>query len=408
MKSLQECSIRKRANSLARVTRIWSRLGPLFPEGTYDNSPTFQRWVLCWLGQVPKGRLIPLLKWSLRAFAALCLGSIFATGNGCAPGPHSAAPLTRFEYNQPEMGVPFRIVLYATNSAAAEDAAKTAFDRIRRLNELMSDYEPDSELTLLSQTAGQGKAVKVSDELWTVLSRAQKLSAESGGAFDVTVGPYVLLWRKARREHKMPDPTALAAARAAVGYTKVQLDPARHTVQLRAPGMRLDLGGIAKGYALDEAMKALRAHGIRSALVSGGGDLLVSEPPPEKSGWRIELPPLDASNAPPGKFVLLRNAALSTSGDLYQRLEIDGKRYSHIVDPRTGIGLTDHSLVTIIAPDGITSDSLTKVASILGRDEALKFMEKQRGVALRVVRKPGEKIEVFESSNFKSNLPVTD
>src|SRR5437016_7258555 len=117
-------------------------------------------------------------------------------------------------------------------------------------------------------------------------------------------------------------------------------------------------------------MKVLRSHNVRSALVSGGGDLLVSEPPRGKAGWRIELPALDASNAPPAQFVELRNAALSTSGDLYQRLEIDGKRYSHIVDPHTGIGLTDHSLVTVIAPDGITADSLTKVGSILPPEEA--------------------------------------
>src|SRR5207302_10412438 len=115
---------------------------------------------------------------------------------------------------------------------------------------------------------------------------------------------------------------------------------------------------------------------------------LVGDPPPGKPGWRIEVPPLDASNAPPTQFVQLRNAALSTSGDLYQRLEIDGKRYSHIVDPRTGIGLTDHSLVTVIAPDGITADSLTKAMSILKRDEALKFIEVRRDVAARVIRNP--------------------
>src|SRR5205814_2396094 len=148
-------------------------------------------------------------------------------------------------------------------------------------------------------------------------------------------------------------------------------------------------------------MKVLGSHHVRSALISGGGDLLVSEAPPGKAGWRIELPPLDASNAPPAQFVQLRDAALSTSGDLFQRLEIDGKRYSHIVDPRTGIGLTDHSLVTVIAPDGITADSLTKVGSVLGRDESLRFFEYKHQVAVRVVRKPDAQFEVFESRLFK-------
>ena len=125
------------------------------------------------------------------------------------------------------------------------------------------------------------------------------------------------------------------------------------------------------------------------------------KPPPGKRGWRIELPPLDASNAPPTQFVRLRTAALSTSGDLFQRLEINGKRYSHLVDPHTGVGLTDHSLVTVIAPDGITADSLTKVASILERKAAFKFLESQPGVAARIVRKPGDAVELFETKRFK-------
>jgi thiamine biosynthesis lipoprotein len=299
------------------------------------------------------------------------------------------------------MGVPFRIVLYAPDKEHAQAAAKAAFDRVAELNEIMSDYETNSELSVLSASAGQGKAVKLSPELWLVLSRAQALAEESGGAFDITVGPYVSLWRKARRERKLPDPAKLEAARAAVGYQKLHLNPKDHTAELMVPGMRLDLGGIGKGYALDEAMAVLNSKSLGRALISGGGDLLVGDPPPGKRGWRIELPPLDASNAPPARFVELRNAALSTSGDLYQRLEIEGKRYSHLVDPHTGIGLTDHSLVTVIAPDGITADSLTKVASILPWERALKLCERRTGVAVRVVRKPGQEVEVHESSRFK-------
>jgi thiamine biosynthesis lipoprotein len=121
---------------------------------------------------------------------------------------------------------------------------------------------------------------------------------------------------------------------------------------------------------VDEALKVLRRLGINRALVAGGGDIAVAEPPPGARGWRIELAPLDAANAPPARFVFLSHAAIATSGDLFQRLEIDGKRYSHIVDPRTGIGLTDHSLVSVIAADCMTADSLTKVISVLGPNRA--------------------------------------
>ncbi len=309
-------------------------------------------------------------------------------------------PLTRYEFHQTEMGVPFRIVLYASSQKSGEAAAAAAFQRVKQINDIMTDYDSDSELSRLSRTSGQDRAVAVSPDLWTVLARAQELAERSGGAFDVTVGPYVNLWRFARRQEKLPDPERLAKARLAVGYEKMQLDPAHHTVKLLAPNMRLDLGGIAKGYAVDQALQCLRRLGIESALVSGGGDMAVSDAPPGKKGWRIELPPLDASNAPPARFVVLAHAGISTSGDLFQRLEINGVRYSHIIDPRTGEGLTDHSLVTVIAPNDFTADGLTKVMSVLDPKSALKFIAKTRHVAVRIVRKPGGTIETYESRGF--------
>jgi thiamine biosynthesis lipoprotein len=233
-----------------------------------------------------------------------------------------------------------------------------------------------------------------------VLARAQDLAERSHGAFDVTVGPYVNLWRYARRKGALPDPDRLAKARAAVGYTKMQLDPRRHTVKLLAPNMRLDLGGIAKGYAVDQALRTLGRLGITNALVSGGGDMAMSEPPPGKPGWRVELPPLDATNAPPARYVMVSHVGISTSGDLFQRLEIDGKRYSHIIDPRTGMGLTDHRLVTVIAPDDFTADGLTKVMSVLEPKAALKFIAKTPNAFVRIIRKPGAKVEVYQSSGF--------
>jgi len=311
-----------------------------------------------------------------------------------------APSLDRYEFQQPEMGMPFRIVLYARDQETASSSAKAAFERIKQINDIMSDYDPDSELSKLSHSSGQGLEVQVSAELWLVLGRAQALAGQSGGAFDVTVGPYVNLWRRARRVHELPDPARLAKARESVGYQHVRLNPKKRAVELLVPDMRLDLGGIAKGYAVDEALRALRRLGITRALVEAGGDVAVSDAPPGKTGWRFELAPLDITNAPPAQFLLLKHRAISTSGDLNQRLEINGRRYSHIVDPRTGIGLTDHSLVSVIAPDSITADSLTKVVSVLGPKPGLKFIEATSGAAARIMRKPEEKIEVYESSRF--------
>ena len=333
----------------------------------------------------------------------LIAAATFLCGAGCVKqggGGPSSPSSQRFEFTQPQMGVPFRIVLYATNDADAREAAEAAFRRISQLNDILSDYDTDSELNRLSRTAGQGRAVPVSDDLWRVLQAAQQMAVRSDGAFDVTVGPMVSLWRKARREKKLPRADLLANARESVGWQKLELNRQQRTAKLAVPDMKLDLGGIAKGYALDEAFKVLSDRGIRRALVTAAGDIVAGEAPPGRKGWRIELAPLDATNAPPADFVWLRNAALSTSGDLFQHLEIDGKRYSHIVDPRTGLGLTDHSLVSVIARDGTTADALATAVSVLGPEEGLRLIESTPGAAARIVRQPQDQLQTVLSRRF--------
>jgi thiamine biosynthesis lipoprotein len=337
---------------------------------------------------------------------ASILAAVLIGATSCSSLKSSApdAALNRYEFTQAQMGVAFRMVLYAPNDSAAEDAATAAFNRIKELNGIMSDYDPDSELSRLSRTAGQGVDVALSPDLWTILERSQALARRSGGAFDVTIGPCVNLWRRARRARELPDVERLAEARKSVGYEHLRLNPKSRTARLLVPEMRLDLGGIAKGYAVDEALKVLRARGIERALVAGDGDIGVSEAPPGKPGWRIAMATLDVSNAPANSFVILRHAAISTSGDLSQRLEIGGVRYSHIVDPRTGIGLTDHSLASVIARDSTTADSLATAVSVLGPEKGLKLVQRSAGAAARIVRRPGEKLETHESSRFMNFL----
>jgi FAD:protein FMN transferase len=262
----------------------------------------------------------------------------------------------------------------------------------------------DSELSQLSRSSGQGKVVRVSDDLWRVLDRAQRLAEETEGAFDITVGPYVNVWRRARRDREMPPPERLKRAGASVGWHHIRLNPEAQTVELLLPDMRLDLGGIAKGYAIDEAMRTLERHGIQSAMIIGGGDMAVSGPPPGRAGWRIEIAPLDIPEAPPARYALLTHRALATSGDVFQHLEIDGRRYSHIVDPRTGLGLTDQSLVTVIASDAFTADSLATAASVLGPSRGLSLLTASENVEGHIVRRPGQVIEVKQTPGFERYL----
>lgn len=339
--------------------------------------------------------------WSLAWWWGIYLG---LSGIACADC--SGAELARFESTQPQMGVPFKIVLYAADERAAKGAFEAAFSRIAALDRVLSDYDVESELSRLSRTAGSGRDVPVSKSLWNVLVRSQALARQTDGAFDVTVGPYVRLWRRARRNKQMPSPERLAQARAAVGHGLLELDARRHTARLQNSGMRLDLGGIAMGHAVDEALDVLRKRGITRALVDASGDIGVSDPPPGRRGWTIGVAPLEAHDAP-SLNILLANAAVTTSGDAFQHVVIDGKRYSHIVDPRTGLGLTDQSGVTVIAADCTTADSLATAVSVLGPQAGLELVERTPCAAALIVRAADGKPETYETTRF-SNFVVSD
>lgn len=294
--------------------------------------------------------------------------------------------VARFEFESKHMGTTFRIVLYAADKATAKRASDAAFQRVGELDAVMSDYKRDSELMRLCRAFATevGEPVPVGDDLFFVLQRAAALSKSSDGAFDVTVGPVVQLWRLARRTQQLPDAKELAAAREKVGHAKVVLDPAKKTVRLTTPGMQLDLGGIAKGYAADEALKLLRERfGIKQALVAAYGDITCGAPPPGEDAWKVDIAPIAKGQKP--RALKLANAAVSTSGDLEQFVEIGGVRYSHVLDPKTGLGLTGRRSVTVIAPDGITADSMTKAVSVLPLEQGLKLVEGVPGAATYIV-----------------------
>ncbi len=319
---------------------------------------------------------------------------------GCV-GPLSAAEpaLSRFTYAENHMGTQFKIVLYAPDEATADRARKAAFERVTTLDTIMTDYKPTSELMRLCQKAG-GDPVKVSDDLFAVLTRADQVARQSDGAFDVTVGPLVKLWRRTRRTQILPDRDELAQAKALVGFDKMKLDAAKKTVQLTTPGMQLDLGGIAKGYAADQALATLKGLGISRALVAAGGDVAVSGAPPDTEGWSVAITPLEAGQ--PRRTLLLKDAAVSTSGDAEQFVEIDGVRYAHIVDPKTGLGLRGRMSVTVVAPNGLTADPLTKVPAVLGAERGLAIIEATEGAAALVVRKTEKgDVETVASKRFK-------
>ncbi len=309
---------------------------------------------------------------------------------------------TRFEFVQPHMGTTFRIICYAPDREIAQRASTIAFDRVASLDNIMSDYHAESELMLLCSKAG-GPPVRISEELFCVLQQSQELARQTDGAFDVTIGPVSRLWRRARRRQEMPDPSRLSQALDLVSYQNLRLDPKQGTAQLLKEGMVLDLGGIAKGYAADEALRILKERGIKSALVAAGGDIAVSAPPPGSKGWTIGIGPLEPRDESPKRSLILHDAAVSTSGDAEQFVEIGGQRYSHIVNPKTGIGLKGRMSVTVVAPLGILSDSLATAVSVLGPERGLKLAESYRGTSAFFVEATEGKMRLFQSKGWNEN-----
>lgn len=329
--------------------------------------------------------------------ATLLLALCLSTCGGLAFG----GQLNRFEFTQPQMGVPFRIVLYAANADQARTAAEAAYARIADLNQILSNYETDSELSLLGYQSGKASWTRVSPDLFRIITRAQALAAETEGAFDLTIGPLAAAWRNARRTHRFPDRNQLERFQRRVGWQHLKLNHSRQQVWLSRAGMRLDPGGIAKGDALDQALIVLRQEGIHHALVAGAGDIAVSAPPPNRSAWRIAL--VEISPDSEKLYLDLAHQAVATSGDLYQFVEIDGIRYSHIVDPETGLGLTERRLVSVIAPNGITADSLATAFSVLPLNRIPAVWRNYPKTAVRLVRMTDEQPEVRNFGSFPTH-----
>lgn len=282
------------------------------------------------------------------------------------------------------MGVAWTITVYAPDHHRGVVAVGTAHDEVARLERILSDYDPESELSHLSAQSPTREPVPVSDDLWHVLERAVAWRDASNGAFDPTVGPLTKLWRQARRSGTLPLPEKSAAARTAVGPHTLRLHPEKRAVELTEWGMRLDLGGIGMGVAVDRAIAILRKQGIPSAMIDASGDIAVIGSPPDRDGWRVAVAAL-GDTTDDGAELVLRDAAVTTSGDAFQSVTIDAVRYSHIVDPRTGLGVAGPAAVTVIATDCTTADALATAASVLGVTDGMPLVASTPGAAARFV-----------------------
>ncbi len=334
-----------------------------------------------------------ILFFSMKVVAAVALILI------SAPSPvlcQQNNELRKFEFSHGQMGTIFNIICYSKEEKLAVSTVQRAFLVIDSLNQVFSDYVPDSELNKLCSTAGSKGYTRVSQPLFDVINKSLKWSRRSHGAFDITVGPYTQLWRRAMRQEKMPDSLRLVRAAQSVGYRYIRLRKKDHSIRLLKPGMQLDLGGIAKGYTVDKVYEILAAAGLPVSLVDGGGDIYAGAVPPDEKGWKVAFQDLEKNT----KFIFLDHKAIATSGDLYRYFEYNGVKYSHIIDPKTGKGITIQRTVSIIAANATDADALATTLSILGPDKGLRLLKRFKEVEALIIQVEKGQTKRYESSDI--------
>ncbi len=310
------------------------------------------------------------------------------------------------------MGTLARIVVVAKHERQARRCIETGFGELVRIDKMMSDYKPDSELSKVNREAF-ANPVKVSPELFEILQKSVEFSRLSNGAFDVTVGPLVDLWHKAGEANVVPDENTLAAAKARVGFEKLILDANERTVQFAVKGMRLDLGGIAKGYAVDKAVGAMRREGAIGGMVCASGDIRCFGKPADKDTWRVGLQNPVAANQPASNGAIgaeqvlmvlkVNDMAVSTSGDYRRFVAIGRKRYSHIIDTSTATGASKLSSDTILAANAVDTDALSTAVNVMGAQKGLALVESLAGVEAILIT-AGPEYQVVKSSGADTYL----
>ncbi len=305
----------------------------------------------------------------------------------------------RFAFTESKMGSPFTMIFYSEDSTAAKLTAQDCFKYIDEMNAIFSDYDSTSELSKLSMVAGLDKFVQPSPMLYDLIKRSYDAWKQSLKKFDITIGSLTKLWRKAIKTKQFPLEKDIDYARSQSGFEHVIVDTINKKIKILQPGLKFDLGGIAKGYVAQKVVDRLISKKISSALVDAGGDIVSSNPPPGLKQWRlsIALPRSEILHAK--KNILVSNKAVATSGATYQHINYKGKQYSHIIDPETGYGVTFSRNVTIIAKDGATADWLASACSILSIHKA-KRVARRAGAALYITWYKNDKLRIGSTQNF--------
>jgi FAD:protein FMN transferase len=298
------------------------------------------------------------------------------------------------------MGTVFTVVAYGSNRAYLEEVAEQAFGEIDRLDDEMSNYKPSSELSGINRDAFHQEVI-VEPELFGLLERCRRYSEDTGGGFDITVGPLMKSWGFFRGRGRLPSSSELAQVLERIGYQHVKFDVAKRTIQFDKPGVEIDLGAIAKGYAVDQVIAILREYRIKQALVSSGtSSVYALGTPPDEPGWKVSVrDPLDPSRA--ALVLRLQDLSLSVSGNYEKFFKLGGKTYTHIMDPHTGMPVENMLSTVVISPSATDSDALSTSFFVEGVEQSRKYLERYPNL-IAVFYLPSASPRSFKQVTLKS------
>ena len=314
----------------------------------------------------------------------------------------------RYTFQAAKMGSVFSITLFAPDSAKAREVAEKAFSRIDEINLALSDFTEESETWQINAHPTK-EWIDISDDLFRMLQISVQVAGQTDGAFDPAVGNLVQLWRRARRRQELPTKDALDEALARAGYHHIELDESKRRVRFTQKGIKLDFGGIGKGYAMDEALKILQQNGFKISFVSASSSIAAGEAPPDKKSWEFSLAHGEAGEEGVGETIHCNNCFIASSGDLYQYMEVGEKRYSHIIDPFTGMALTNSAFAIVVAPSATLADAYATAFCVMGMGEVGAFLDEHSGVHAKVWKNEGGELKVLVSEKFAAytKTPLT-
>lgn len=324
-----------------------------------------------------------------------------------APTPKTqrGEPDRKFEYHGKAMGTTISLYFWSDDETKAAQAAEAVFAEMARVDRTMTTWLADSEVSRINAAAGDGKWIEISPETFAVIERAQDVAKRTNGIFDISVGAFSGLWKFDQDiDYTLPDPAEVKKRLALVGYRDILLDRAKRAVRLKRAGMKITLGGIAKGYAVDKCVALLHERGFTNFMVQAGGDMYIAGAK-GATPWVVGI--RDPRGAPGATFASMpiSDHSFSTSGDYERGFVKDGVRYHHILDPRTGQPARASRSVTIKAKDAFTADAWSKVMFILGPDEALKVIKREKLDDFEVVW-VDDKNEIKLTPGFEKRLTI--